>query len=335
MRWLLSILMVTILGVLVWVVFTQIQSPNEAVTIDGAIQNPTELRAQIKNAIIHLGPAQAYTDIAFAYRDADFNMQHNMAHILGEELLASEGIEGIQYCDPRFAFGCYHGFFTNAVSKEGLESVAFLDTACGAVKTGTPGSCRHGIGHGLVEYFGADQLEKALELCKKTTQPNPLAGCMSGVFMEYNIPLRYTDDGSNFFVEPRSFDAVHPYAPCPDVSEEFRASCYHELPQYWARIFDNNWRTLGLLCLDEAEVYQDECFHGMGNVIAPSAQYDPEQARDLCNEIPHDKGSYICRVAAAWSVTLDGAGVEASRIICPESVAHYNDECPVDSIDTL
>ncbi|XKT74464.1 MAG: hypothetical protein ACJKTH_03855 [Patescibacteria group bacterium UBA2163] len=338
----LFLFVVILAGIFLWFFIHSFIKPSIPNTEDTLVADrggygvdPAQVRTRITDLLSTQGPQKAYARFVTDYQHADFGTQHNAAHIFGEELLVSEGIEGVRYCDPQFAFGCYHGFFTNAVSFEGISSITKLDEACSAVTYGDPSACRHGIGHGLVEYFGGGQLAKALELCKKTTQPNPIAGCTGGVFMEYNTPLRYSDEGV-FFTEPRPLNPENPYAPCDTVAVEFRDSCYHELPQWWGQVYNYDFEKIGALCAGSPlESYVRNCYHGLGGVVAPSVNFDPYKVNEGCGLMPTEKGRYLCRASAAWSVMFDGAGYEDAALVCSESISEYYSPCPTEDADIM
>ena len=273
------------------------------------------VREQITESLRTKGADTAYMLFKEKYRNADFDVQHNVAHVFGKSLYEVSGVAGLRVCDDSFSFGCYHGFFTPAVASEGLDVVTELNTAC--LSSAQPSACRHGIGHGILEYLGHSRLTDALLACKKTDQPDPLAGCTSGVFMEYNVPLSVREDGT-FALQTRPLlNPEEPYHPCTEVSPEFRVSCYHELPQWWMQVYMADFKTMGAQCADApGESFISACFAGLGNIVASFAKYDPEKSAELCALMPSETWRRVCILNAAWSFETDARSRERAGSLC-------------------
>lgn len=245
------------------------------------------------NIIETKGPEEGYEIFKEFFKEL-YLVQHNMSHIFGDILYEKEGVSGVAICDSTFSFGCFHGFFTSAISDVGLEIIPFLDEACNEST-----ECQHGIGHGLMEYMG-NNIVSALRACELTNQPDPLAGCTSGVFMEYNVPLVVHND--TISVEPRELNEEKPYGPCIDIPERFRNSCYHELGQWWNQVYEKDYKLIGNLCKNiENDTYRQSCFSGVGNIIPNSAEYNLELTIQLCEEMPTDEGIVNCKIRASWA----------------------------------
>lgn len=250
--------------------------------------------------IDQIGAGDAYKEFKDAYAASNFGIQHTAAHIFGSLLYEKVGLEGITICDSTFAFGCFHSFFGTILADKGLEVIKALDRSCiekyGPLGTG----CQHGIGHGLMEYMGHNNLVKALDACGYTTQKIRKFGCTSGVFMEYNVPL--TLGSVEAVTQPREFDLRRPYSPCPDVPDKFQESCYYELGQWWDKIFNSDYVKLGRLCDGvDNRVNRESCFLGVGNVAAPSSEYIVGETINKCRKMPNKRGELICRAGASWS----------------------------------
>lgn len=287
---------------------------------------PAMRAAFVENIRMHGGDA-AYRAFKKHYLGVPFDLQHNAAHVFGESLYDEEGIAGVRLCDQEFNFGCYHGFFTRAVASEGLDVIGALDRACDA--SDRPTACQHGIGHGILEYLGHSRLGDALLACKKTHQPDPLAGCTSGVFMEYNVPLSVGGDGT-FALQTRPLEHHdEPYHPCTELPDEFRLSCYHELPQWWAQVYGQDFATLGAFCA--AAPYPGggrACFNGLGNVIASFGEYDADTVAGLCRQIADSEGRDSCFINAAWSAFVDRQDARGAAAICAKLPEKLQSECP-------
>lgn len=276
-------------------------------------------RDQWASIISAVGPHKAYEMFLAEYKDDHFGMQHTMAHIMGELLYETQSLEGLKVCDSSFAFGCYHSFFGRAVAEQGIEILPQLDQAC-VEKFGPLGSgCQHGIGHGVIEYFGHDEkgLAAALDSCKHTTQVRPLAGCTSGVFMEFNTPIRI--DGMNAVSDPRPFVADRPFYPCDVIKDIYRDSCYFEIPQWWNQIpeLHKDFAAIGELCQDVADDgNRISCFLGVGNTIGPQSNYQVDISLTDCSHMPTQKGIAECRAGASWSFYANPDYRERASELC-------------------
>ena len=250
-----------------------------------------------RDRIAATGPEAAYAEFKAAYTERHFSDQHIAAHIVGALLFEALGAAGLAVCDSTFAFGCYHSFFASAIAKNGTGAVADLDRECvqrlGRGETG----CQHGIGHGLMEYFGPHRLTEALISCERTTTVHPLLGCISGVFMEYNTPIAI---GASATQTLRELDASEPTAPCPSLAERFRPSCYFELAPWWRNYF--SYQEMGNFCTGLNNVAEREaCFLGIGYIIAPFSNYDLPTSQTECNRMPVRDSMLLCRSGLWWS----------------------------------
>lgn len=250
-----------------------------------------------RERIATVGAAAAYGEFKQAYRARHFSDQHIAAHILGELIYEAEGIEGVAVCDGSFSFGCYHSFFARAVAEEGTGVLTDLDQACIAAHGVFGVGCQHGIGHGLVEYLGTDRIVEALEFCGALRWQEPLLGCQSGVFMEYNFPLVI---GKTASITRRPYDPDRIYEPCLSVPERFRKACYYEIGQWWAKW--NDVKAIGAICSGVGNREEREtCFFGIGNVVAPSNDYDVKRTLQACDAMPDKESELWCRAGASWS----------------------------------
>ncbi len=285
-----------------------------------------ELREGIDVSIHTLGPERAYSAFKKEYQGEDANTLHTYAHLFGEELYAIGGLSGVAACDSDFSFGCFHGFFTKAVAAEGLDVVPRLDDACRDTSAERHLPCQHGIGHGILEYVGHASAIPALEACRRIPNLDPIGGCASGVFMEYNVPAVLTEDGM-FEVEPRPLDSAAPYDLCPSLSQDFQRSCFHELPQWWEEVYGMDFERLGQLCSvipDEENRYA--CVSGLGSVIAITTVFDVSKTAAACDALSDSVAA--CRVSAAWAVHNNNGNQEGARVLCEPLTFEEKQLCP-------
>jgi len=243
-------------------------------------------------------PREAYKEFINVNAEAPQDRKHFAAHVMGELLYTEGGVDNLVVCDATFDFGCYHGFFGRAISESGIEGIEKLDAVCveafGPLGTG----CQHGMGHGIMEYVGKNDVTSALALCARTTQLVPLLGCTSGVFMEYNTPLANTSDGQ--LPSERVFDPKNPHTPCPSVTEEYKASCYYELGQWIDRPLRGDSNSMQEVCSSLDASDRKHCYLGIGAKIAHTEKYDPDRAKKRCASFALDDET-ACRAGVSWS----------------------------------
>lgn len=286
----------------------------------------SEKRAAILASIKGIGGSAAYTQLKKDYKSRPFDEQHNAAHLFGESLYEHEGVGGVSVCDPELNFGCYHGFLSAVIAHEGTEVISRLDDVC--AHTSAPSTCQHGIGHGILEYYGHTNLVKALEACRLTNQPDPIAGCTGGVFMEYNVPLTVDERGS-FAVAARPLTEDGPYAPCEEMPSEFRTSCFHELPQWWGMVYEQDTQTAAMLCGDLPEgPERNACFHGLAGTIPSRADYRAEEAINLCDLMPSTAERSACLADASWAFVTNALDSKSAQVLCREALPEDQARCP-------
>ena len=273
-------------------------------------------RARFIQSIKTYGPRDAYEQFVEANSRAPLSVRHVRAHVMGEALFETQEIKGIAVCDSNFGFGCFHGLFTVGFASQGRPFVRQADAFCvdryGVWGTG----CQHGIGHGIVEYVGRDRLNDALELCEETSQPTPLLGCTSGVFMEFNTPLTVIPGEEP--PEPLPFREEAPYGACEDVPERYRASCYYELGGWWEVVVAGDKEKMGQLCARVADSHlRDMCALGVGNIIGPTTQYDVAQSSDTCRRLPAEVVT-LCHAGVAWSMYANPAYRDRAVSMCAQ-----------------
>lgn len=250
-----------------------------------------------------VGSEKAHSELKEKLASEDYPRQHTIAHLFGTLLYEKTGTKGVSVCDQMFGFGCFHGFFARALSLEGEKAVAKMNEACFAKFGMASQGCQHGIGHGVIEYRGRNNLAQALEDCKMTTQTRKIFGCTSGVFMEYNIPIILSDEqAEDINITQRPYDKNNSYYPCNEVKEEFRESCYFEISQYWRQVFERDYKPVGELCQGvKSPYYKEVCFLGLGHVLAPGTGYNTIEAIDECEVMPNREAEILCRAGSAWS----------------------------------
>lgn len=271
-------------------------------------------RTYWSKVIDRVGESSAYDRFKQKNKNIENNSQHLASHVFGELLFEKIGVEGISVCDASFGFGCYHGFFTRAVSENGLPIIKELDDACVFAYTSLGTGCQHGIGHGIMEYFGYEDIELALDACKETTQLTPLLGCSSGVFMEYRTPLLYGDDFID--IVPREFNEENPYDPCERIVGKYRPSCFFELAGWWSGVLHGSYERMGNLCGDLYEEDRKNCFLGVGTKIATQEEYNVQEIIGYCKDFEKGNDERDCLSGASWSFFSDPEHRDKAPSLC-------------------
>lgn len=234
--------------------------------------------------------------------------QHNAAHIFGEMLYEKSGIEGFSVCDAAFGFGCFHSFIGRAVADKGDSVVKTLDDEC--VKAyGEQGlGCSHGIGHGVLSFYGynPEDLEKSLSLCRALTWKKPYGGCQDGAFMEYNFRTMETDERNRV----RNFSAETRHEPCRALPEASRSACYFSQAEWWATALRDQPDVVARLAQYCKEVvgveFRRACFRGVGYERGPHFSFKADSGVAYCDALSAtDEEKVWCREGYAWALYAD------------------------------
>jgi hypothetical protein len=260
-----------------------------------------------------LGPSRAYAAFSDAVRDKDYSQAHNAAHLFGAVLFDVKGLSAISTCDASYGFGCYHGFIIEAVAGRGVSVIRDLDAAC--KKTPQPTACEHGIGHGILEYLGHDHLKEALVTCDLTKPTDPIAGCRSGVFMEYNVPLVF-DSESSAFVAARKAKQTSPVDPCPTLDAVYQPACYYGLPQWWQQAYGPDAHKMATFCATAPKALESDCALGIGTLAASMSHTDAQKAIGYCSAPLSQAAQFACLRAAAGAFISNAQATEKARVIC-------------------
>lgn len=238
-----------------------------------------------------------YHDILLQYVPFSANNQHAIAHIFGEILYKSKGLNGITICDGSFAFGCFHGFLVNAIAQNGIDSIKKLDQNCYEKFGGYNLGCQHGIGHGIAEYYGSKQLAQALDACSTLLWKHQLMGCAGGVFMEHIMPTLSDKPGS---VQIYPVNLLNPYLPCTQVKEKYRSECFYNLGNYFYHAMDKNPKQGIALCESIPKYYyQKTCLLGFGNALYSDNRNIFETIK-ACQQVTKKRSEVSCRAGAGW-----------------------------------
>lgn len=240
-----------------------------------------------KEKIQDVGPGGAY-EVLVSFLSADGftpQEQHLVAHMFGAAAYQIAGVNSLLFCDDQFSYGCQHEVVAHAISDYSIAFADELNEVC-ASKGGIAGEvCQHGLGHGILEYFGDDGrgLNAALDLCTSLGNLGSLNGCYGGVFMEYN--LGNLVDSQPVYRIPHRDGLSYP---CAVVSENTQPACFARLPQWWIlAVYDGppgeSSSVLGEWCRKEAPSDQllNACAFGLGRAFSN----DLANAKRICASI--------------------------------------------------
>ncbi|MEX0877515.1 MAG: hypothetical protein WDZ40_01470 [Candidatus Spechtbacterales bacterium] len=255
-----------------------------------------------ESAIDKIGPNEAYTFFKQEVGELDFSIQHLAAHQFGEALFKKQGVDGITVCDSSFAFGCYHQFFLSAISQHGIPIIEELDSVCIEKYTLWGLGCQHGIGHGLMEYFGEEGLAQALEACASLQWQEPFLGCQDGVFMENNFPTFIGEDRASGGV--REYNPGNPEFPCNTIKEKFQQACFFAQPNWLIQAGEYSLTEVADICINlTGKINQRACLKGLGNYVGERSGGDIAEAVASCNIAisNNEENNVFCRAGVYWS----------------------------------
>lgn len=182
-------------GVLLAVALTNIikespekSSPPEALTF--ANQSPTfsEVRDYLTALAQKKGALYAYQTLRVMELPPNMDF-HLLGHLVSDQIYKEKGINGMSHCTDDFRNACSHAIVVGIFSEQGIEALPKITEACRKAPggSGAYSMCFHGLGHGILSYFGY-QMEKAVPICTKAginPFPNQEATqCISGAVME-------------------------------------------------------------------------------------------------------------------------------------------------------
>jgi len=222
------------------------------------------------------GGAYAFDVLKRAAVGPDIDM-HLLAHVVGDILYAQKGLDGIKVCTEDFRNACSHSIVIGLFLEQGEAALPKIAQACYQAPGGSGAytMCFHGLGHGMLAYAGYD-LEKAVELCKKTGTPQyrqeESSQCVSGSIMEM---ISGGAHDRELWIEqrPKYFLQDDPLYPCyaDFIPKEARYLCYLYLtPHLFEAAGTNTWTPTAkafAFCdkipIESADL-RDACYGGFG-----------------------------------------------------------------------
>ncbi len=297
-------ILIVLIGALIfgWQMYT-LDSPKNTLNIGGE-------RVHIEKLFEKYSPEETYDRFKKEHERDDIASAHTSAHIFGEVLYEKVGLPGFSVCDAGFGFGCYHSFVSFAIAEHGIEVAQELDKECAGSHGPVGLGCFHGIGHGVLSYYGYGKkgIETALSVCDSLLWKRPYGGCRDGVFMEYNFRIMEAEPTKRnrpFSIESRN-------EPCDFVQKDSRIACYFNQPEWWRTSLMNEpdlAEELSNFC-EEVKVVSEKqaCFRGIGYSQAPDVNFEPLEGSKFCDKINSpENGRLWCREGLAWAIYADPA----------------------------
>jgi hypothetical protein len=328
-----SFLRFSLIALIALIIFSGIihsQAHASPVPLNGPL---AERDAYWEKAIRTNGGKEAYMEFGRAVKDLSPQVQHDNAHAFGGALFAIEGEKGLSVCDAQYSYGCFHEFLGRAIATLGLSSVNQLNQDCIDALGKQALSCQHGIGHGIVSALGYDfdALKKALELCAGLPYHDPIGGCYSGVFMEYNMRTMLGTDARSRPVEQGDL-----HYPCDVLDEAYQRACAFWSPQWWIDLQQQSGpesvdiAAVGRLCDEFGEVDTiRSCYEGLGTLVPLHADFNADTARKLCESASADTTRQLyCKSYAANSLFVGGSGKTGdAQAVCKDLDGPMFDYC--------
>lgn len=217
----------------------------------------------------------------------------------------------------------------NAILQGGIGTVHELDQMCtekfGQYNLG----CQHGIGHGIAEYYGSQNLSKSLDTCNSLSWKHQLMGCTGGVFMEYIMPrLGDTTPGS---VQINPLNADNPYAPCLSIKDQFEPECFYNLGNYYYHALEKDSRASLKLCENIPDPFnRKSCLLGLGNSIFSNSR-DIPQTLQICKLASIKDNEISCRAGGAWILYANTATRLDAQKMCTDLIGPDLKQCQEDT----
>lgn len=300
------------------------EQPKESASLDEFVPNLTtseEVEFWMKR-IEEKGGFVAHEEFSSIYQDYDYHDQHEHAHVFGEAVFKTLGVDGIVVCDQNFGFGCYHSFFGWTLLTHGIEIIGTLDEACIATYGEKGLGCQHGIGHGLLVELGPEKLNDALALCSTLNWQGGIGGCTGGVFMEFN----FNTMGETGKRLPPNGDYHYP---CADVMERYKEACYFEMAPWWGGSTGwQNYELIGQRCNEAPTTRETEaCLRGLGNNIAGMREFNVDELLAICGEMPDRESELLCIEGATWNMANLPQFEDTWTQMCEELEGSENHRC--------
>jgi hypothetical protein len=211
---------------------------HEAQTIGRGNPNFSELSGRFAKLAEEKGGVYAFSVLKLAELPQGADI-HLLGHAIGDILYKQKGIAGIADCTQDFRNACSHTIVIGALNDFGAQALPKIREACKAAPGGSGAytMCYHGLGHGVLAYFGFD-LSKTVAFCKQVGtaayRNREYTECVGGAIMEL------ADGGGHdrdlWLAARKKYFTSDPVSPCMStvIPTEAKPACLEYLtPQLW------------------------------------------------------------------------------------------------------
>ncbi len=265
-----------------------------------------------------LGGDKAYQAFKISSKDKPTSLQHWEAHQFGRALYRKYGQKAIDFCDESFGYGCYHSLIGQAIVTEGHIVVKNLAERCLLLSnTYHIRSCQHGIGHGLIGYFGYNRfgIIQSIKVCNNLRSILSPNDCGSGIFMEYNF-----QDMSPAPESWRKIQLDNLKYPCDDIETDFQPICYFQQASWWIKVLpgdsNNKIKQIDQLCSGLSQTNRSECFKGLAFYLGSYFNWDADAVKDSCLSESNPKDQIDCLEQTAKIFANGHQMIDQGRSLC-------------------
>jgi hypothetical protein len=295
-------------------------------------RNITETKKSMEEMVREQGAEETYEAVKEEASKKDIQSAHTHVHLLGEVFYNELGMDGVRFCDSSYDYACYHGIFLQAIATEGTDILENAKEDCRLSPSLI--RCYHGIGHGLMEYYGPKKINQALLACPDVPGAK-LFGCQEGVFMQFAFADRFSEGRNTKQEDPRIQPGMNTqdlYSTCEEAPEEDRLSCYYFMPQWWAATTKEDYKRLGEICEGISdEMYKTACFLKTGTEISDRGKLNVDRSVSNCRLMPSLKAEALCRGGIAWSLYVNPSKTDP-MFMC-EDLTSENKKICIDGFD--
>lgn len=284
----------------------------------------SEIQTYWYDRISEIGGQKAFEELFIASEEFEPSRKHLFGHIFGGVLYELKGIDGFLVCDSRLQYGCMHEFIGLVMADMGSQAAQTLNSKCMNMEdTQQLFACQHGMGHGLLSYFGYSEeaLNKALSVCETlpTIDDSQMFGCYGGVFMEYNVRTMLGEKS-----EIRRSEEL--FEPCSNLKDIYLRACAFWQPQWWRQQVLKEegpleaFAEMGAYCRNISSNLnvKEACFKGIGNLLPIDAKLDYSLAVQMC-DVGSDafEDRMNCRMRAGRDFN-EGSHKPKLKLVCAE-----------------
>ncbi len=330
----------------------------EVVSIGLNITSFEDIQGRLERLARDKGGAYAYEVLRQANLPPNLDL-HLLGHSIGDILYVQKGVEGIADCTQDFRNACSHSIVVGALGEfgPGADTLAHIDDACKKAPGGSGAytMCYHGLGHGVLAFFGYD-LAQTSALCKqmgtREYHDEQYTQCVGGAIMELMGGGGH-DKEKWLAARERYLTDDEPLAPCdtalvPDATKSF---CYMYLTPRLLELAGADLGSPDPAMFPKAfsfcdaiprseERLRDSCFGGFGKEFVPLAAGRDIRAIDKlsdsqyalaiewCGLSPMQDGMHSCVLEGLESVFWGGENdTQASFRYCTLVPDSLQDDC--------